>query len=159
MSQGNVYWYFKSKEDVLRAVLEEGFTAIGAIAQEVAALPGAGQDKLDALIERYLALYREQSEFPVILLSLMAHGGTPFLQTLGFDMLQIGTGYHQHMSGILAQARAEGIVADLEPDLLVVFFYAFFNGLMMTYRDMLPVIPPALIHAAVIRLLGGHVTR
>jgi len=37
---------------------------------------------------------------------------------MGFDPLQIGTRYHQHLSAIFAQARAEGAVADIDPNIL-----------------------------------------
>jgi AcrR family transcriptional regulator len=155
MSQGNVYWYFSGKEEVLKAILEEGFGAIEAMTREVAAQSGTARERLDLLIERALALYDEQGNFTTILLSLMAHGGAPFLAELGFDMLQIGTAYHQHLTLVFEQARAEGVVADLDPDVLVMFFFAFLNGMMITYADQWPTLPPDLIRAAVLGLLGG----
>ena len=51
-------------------------------------------------------------------ISLLGHGGTPLLRQMGFDPLQIGTRYHQHLSAIFAQARAEGAVADIDPNIL-----------------------------------------
>ncbi len=39
MSQGNLYWYFDSKEEVLKAILAEGFTALHGLTAEIAALP------------------------------------------------------------------------------------------------------------------------
>jgi AcrR family transcriptional regulator len=155
MSQGNVYWYFSGKEEVLKAILEEGFGAIEAMTREVAAQSGTARERLDLLIERALALYDEQGNFTTILLSLMAHGGAPFLAELGFDMLQIGTAYHQHLTPVFDQARAEGVVADLDPNVLVMFFFAFLNGMMITYADQWSTLSPDLIRAAVLGLLGG----
>jgi AcrR family transcriptional regulator len=36
MSQGNVYWYFSSKEDLLKAVLADGFEALGSLIEGAA---------------------------------------------------------------------------------------------------------------------------
>lgn len=159
MSQGNVYWYFKSKEDLLKAVLAEGFGALEAMTREVAAHPGPAQDKIDYLIECSFALYEEQGDFTTILLSLMAHGGTPFLEELGFDMLQIGASYHQNLVAVFAQGQAEGHVVGINPNILVMFFFAFFNGLMVTYRDDWSSLPSTLIREAILRLISGDLAR
>lgn len=156
MSQGNLYWYFDSKEDVLKAILAEGFTALHGLTAEVAALPGTGREKLEALIERTWTLYQHQMEFTAILLSLMAHGGASLLKELGFDMLAIGTGFHGNLSAVFAQARAEGIVADLEPNMLVVLYYGLFNGLAITYADLWPTLEFSFVRDAVLRLVGYH---
>jgi AcrR family transcriptional regulator len=43
MSQGNVYWYFSSKEELLKAVLADGFETLGALMQQAAIEAGAFQ--------------------------------------------------------------------------------------------------------------------
>lgn len=154
MSQGNVYWYFPTKDDVLRAVLAEGFGALEAVTAEVAARPGTAREKLDYLLDRMLAMFREQTEFVAILGALLAHGGAPLLQQLGFDMEQIGARYHRNLGLVFAQARAEGIVADVDPNLLVVFFFSLFNGLLITYGRDWPDLPAEPVRAAALRLLG-----
>lgn len=159
MSQGNVYWYFKSKEDVLRAILAGGFEALGSMAEAVAGQPGSAAAKLDALIERSLALYHDQSDFTAILLSLMGQGGAPLLHSLGFDMQQIGASYHQHLRRIFEQAQAEGLVGAAPPDVLVMFFFSFLNGMVLTYAGEWETVPPALIREALLRLLGQRGAR
>ena len=155
MSQGNVYWYFPSKEDVLKAVLSDGFEALEAIMVAAQAYPGSALEKLDYLIDRFIQISGDLSHFNTIFLSLLGHGGAPFLQDLGFDTAQIGARYHQHLSTILAPAREQGIVADLDPNLHAMFFFSFFNGLLITYSpDWEELAPPEFIHAAVLRLLG-----
>ena len=46
MSQGNVYWYFSSKEDLLKAVLADGFDRLGNILEEIAASSGSFSEKI-----------------------------------------------------------------------------------------------------------------
>ncbi len=155
MSQGNIYWYFSSKEELLKAVLADGFEALGAVIHEAQSHPGSGREKLAFTVERYIAFGQERGDFVIIAMSLLAHGGVPFLQKLGFDTLQIGAGYHQHLYPLLAQARAEGSVADIDPNILATFFFAFFNGLMITYGKDWMDLSPELIREAALRLLGS----
>lgn len=133
MSPGNVYWYFSSKEEVLKAVLADGFQAQEDLLAEVAAQPGTSRDRVDLLLDRYLGFCREHSDFMVILMSLMAHGGVPFLNSLGFDMEQLGATYHFYLSRILDQAQRDGIVTQGPTDILAMSFFGFFSGLMMVY--------------------------
>lgn len=154
MSQGNLYWYFPSKEDVLKSVLTNGFDSVESLLADTAQQPGNALSKLDYLLERYLVFAQEQGEFSAIFLSLLGHGGIPLMRQLGFDTVEIGMRYHQHLSAILAQARDEGVVADIDPNLLTVFYFSFFNGLLLTYRDDWMMVPPELIRQAVLRMLG-----
>jgi hypothetical protein len=36
---------------------------------------------------------------------------------------------------LLEQGQTEGVVQEVEPDVLVMFFFSFFNGLMITYGE------------------------
>ncbi len=154
MSQGNVYWYFPSKDDVLKAVLADGFERIESVMANAAAHPGSGLNKLDYLLEQYIALSREQPEFTVIFMSILAHGGSQFILELGLDTMAIGTRYHQHLAAILEQARLEGAIENLNPDILSIFYFSFFNGLFITYRTDWDRVPVELIRQAVLRMLG-----
>jgi len=159
MSQGNVYWYSSSQEEVLKAVLAEGFGAVENLVQEVEAYPGTSREKLDFLIGRMLASYREQWEFFTISQTLLAHGGIPLLQELGFDTPQIGARLHHHLNTVFTQARVEGLVADVDPNIHVMFFFSFLNGLVMIYGNDWPtLVPPEKVREGVLRLLGVDMT-
>lgn len=158
MSQGNIYWYFPSKEALLKAVLSGAFEALGSLFSEVLAYPGSGREKLDYLIERYIAFGREQGggEVTIIIVSLTAQGGLQRLIDLGFDTVQIGGGFHHAVSEVLAQAQAEaGAAPDMDPDVLAIFFISLFNGLAFTFPDEARDIPLSVLHAAVLRLVAG----
>lgn len=160
MSQGNIYWYFSSKEDLLKAVLEEGFETLGALLAEIAARSGTSIEKLDDLIARYIAFGREQdgNEFITIFFTLTAQGGVERFQELGFDTRQIGFGYHQSVAAIIAQAQAEGVIElEIDPNLSTTFFFSLFNGLMFLYGKDWMDIPNEEIRSAVLRLLGVEV--
>jgi TetR/AcrR family fatty acid metabolism transcriptional regulator len=155
MSQGNFYWYFSGKEELLKAILAEGFEDVGAILEEAHASPGTGMQKLAFATDRYIELGQAGNEFFTIFLSLLAHGGMPFLHELGFDTTQIGHGYHRLLSEIIATAQSEGSVADIEPNFLTMFFFSFFNGLFLTYGTVWGAVPSDLIRSAVLRLMGS----
>ena len=155
MSQGNVYWHFASKEEILQEILAEGFGAIEIMTAEVADAPGTSMRRIDLLIERTLALYAEHSEFARILGTLMGQGGQELLASLGFNMAEIGSRYHANLERVFAQARREKAVADVEPDLLVLFYFSLFNGALISYADWWPRLDPALVRQMVLRLLGA----
>lgn len=158
MSQGNIYWYFSSKEELYKAVLVEGFAALGAVMAEAAARPGTSLEKLDFFLDRFNALMKEQGgdEFVAIIITLLAQGGVRRLAELGISTIQIGTGYHQSLNAIFAQGQAEGVfISGIDPNLLSTFFFSFINGLMLMYPDESKDIPDKVIREAILRLVGG----
>ena len=118
MSQGNVYWYFASKEELLKAVLADGFGGLGMLLEKAAARPGTAIEKLNILLDEYLLFAVERDDFTTIFLSLTAQGGAERLRQLGFDTPQIGMRYHRHVASILAQGQQEGTIAGVDPEIL-----------------------------------------
>ena len=155
MSPGNVYWHFDSKEAVLQAILAEGFDSLEAMTADVAEEYGPARRKLDILVTRTIALYRQHSAFATILGGLMGEGGQELVRSLGFDMQAIGGRYHANLRRVFAEARSEGaVLGAADPDLLVAFHFAFFNGLLITYGDRWPAMPEDPIRDAALRLVG-----
>jgi AcrR family transcriptional regulator len=155
MSQGNVYWYFSGKEELLKAVLDEAFKSMGTVMEQAAAGQGTARQKLDALVDGLLDYASQGSEFTGIMISLMGDGGMEMINRLGFDMSQIGLGYTQSVLSILTQAQVEGIIrADLDPLPLTMMFFGLFNGLNLVYGQGWLDLPPETIKAGVFRLFG-----
>jgi AcrR family transcriptional regulator len=154
MSQGNIYWYFASKEELLKAVLAEAFESLGAVMAQAAAGPGSARQKIDALLDGLLAYARAGSEFTAIMISLMGHTNEDMFARLGFDMDAIGLGYTQSLLAILAQAQAEGIIpAERDPLALTMMFFGMFNGLNLVYEQEWLNLPPETLKAGMLRLL------
>ncbi len=155
MSQGNVYWYFTSKEELLQAVLADGFETLGGYLEIAASGSGSSIQRLDDLIDRFCDFGQERGEFNQIVLSLIGQGGVALFQELGFDTSQIGFGYTQSLIAILSQGKDEGIIeAELDPYMLSMFFFALFNGLNLTYNQEWLGMGVENVREAVHRLLG-----
>jgi len=158
MSQGILYWYFASKEELLKSVLADGFETLGQLTETAANRSGTSREKLSALLDDYITFGRQKGEFTAVFISIMGHGGLPLLAKLGFDTTQIGMRYHQALSTILAQGQAEGVVlAGIDPNILAMFFFSLFNGLMITYGTDWLNVPDQYVRQAVLRLLGSYV--
>ena len=89
-----------------------------------------------------------------ILSFLMSHGGATLLDELGFNMTEIGARYHGNLIPLFEQARMDRVVADIDPPLLIMLYFGFFNGLMLTYGAEWPDLPKEPLLSAVLRLLG-----
>jgi AcrR family transcriptional regulator len=154
MSQGSIYWYFASKEELLKAVLAEAFESLGAVMAKAAEAPGTAQQKLDRLFNDLLAYAREGNEFTSIMISLMGHQNGEMFTRLGFDMDEIGLGYTQSLLAILNQAQSEGIIpAEHDPLALTMMFFGMFNGMNLVYGQEWLSLPPETLKAGMLRLL------
>jgi AcrR family transcriptional regulator len=155
MSQGSIYWYFASKEDLLKAVLNQAFESLGAVMAEAAAAPGDARQKLNHLLSGLLQYAQEGSQFTAILISLMGHTNEDMFTRLGFDMDAIGLGYTQSLLSILTQAQAEGVIpAEHDPLALTMMFFGLFNGLNLVYGQEWLSLPPETLKTGMLRLLG-----
>jgi AcrR family transcriptional regulator len=154
MSQGSIYWYFASKEELLKAVLAEAFESLGAVMAKAAEAPGTAQQKLDRLFNDLLAYAREGNEFTSIMISLMGHQNGEMFTRLGFDMDEVGLGYTQSLLAILSQAQAEGVIpAEHDPLALTMMFFGMFNGMNLVYGQEWLSLPPETLKAGMLRLL------
>jgi TetR/AcrR family fatty acid metabolism transcriptional regulator len=155
MSQGNVYWYFTSKEELLKAVLSEAFESLGAVMAQAASGTGSARQKLDNLLDGLLNYANEGSEFTAIMISMMGHENGEMFARLGFNMDEIGLGYTQSLLAILTQAQAEGVVpANLDPLALTMMFFGMFNGMNLVYGQEWLSLPPETLKAGMLRLFG-----
>lgn len=158
MSQGNIYWYFASKEALLAAVLRDAFERVAELFSQIAALPGSSRERLHALIDGYIDFGREQggAEIIMIFVSLTAPGSIQLLTAGEFDAAQTELQVHRACTALLAQAQADAVIhSDVDPALLTMAFFAFFNGLVFSYRSNADAIPRTFIRDAVLRLLGS----
>jgi AcrR family transcriptional regulator len=156
MSQGNVYWYFDSKEKVLVTVLESAFKALDELFQRALGGAKSGRDRLLHVIDEYIALGRGGggADAAIIIYSLL-RGGPGRLTELGFDAPNLVGGWVSALSSILSDAQVDGALpADADPDTLALHFFGYFNGMSITLGDAVGAISEKELRRAVLRLLG-----
>ncbi len=157
MSQGNVYWYFASKEELLKAVLGEAFESLGAVMAQAASGVGSARQKLEALLDGLLEYAREGSEFTAIMISMMGHENGEMFARLGFNMDEIGLGYTRSLLAILTQAQTEGVIpANLDLLALTMMFFGMFNGMNLVYGQEWLKLPPETLKAGMLRLFSAQ---
>jgi AcrR family transcriptional regulator len=155
MSQGSIYWYFASKEDLLKAVLGEAFESLGSLMAQAAAETGTARQKLDDLLDKLLNYAREGSDLTAIMISMLGYQNGEMFIRLGFDMDEIGLGYTQSLLIILNQAQSEGIIPTKhDPLALAMMFFGMFNGMNLVYGQDWLSLPSEILKAGMLRLLG-----
>jgi len=158
MSPGNIYWYFTSKEEILKAILEGLFQAYDQMLIQAATYPGSGLEKIRRLIELQILMLEDHGQHMNIFMSILGHDKPVLMQKLGFDTVRIGLGFHQHIRSIFEAAIQEGVLPSQPPDALAVLYFSFFNGLLITYgEEWKRMVSPDLITTAVLRLLGFQI--
>lgn len=143
MSVGNLYWYYKGKDDVLKAVLQSGF--------EYHRLQLERFREADDFIDNYLKTCIEQKDFLMLLLSFVSSNGFQYIRDLGYDITDIGYGFHEMLSSTFG--FPEKLPED-ELRYLPSFFLSFFLGLTVSFGNELENIPPKYIRSAAYRLLN-----
>lgn len=153
MSVGNLYWYYKGKEDVLKAVLQAGFRQQETLLSDINALDITAEEKLEQLLDAYIIMCKELNDFFIIVMNLMANSGLPYLYKLGFNTTEIGIEYHRLLTKLLDESSCNSCPEE-ELALLPVFFFSLFSGMMLVYGADWHNIHPEHIKAAVKRLLN-----
>ena len=159
MSQGNIYWYFSSKGEILKAILEEAFEAMEVLVAEVQNHPGSAFDKLVFFTDNFLE-YGDKAgaDIDLIISSLSNKGGLERVAKFGINLGEHGMNFHNAIAALIASAQVEGALEEgNDPSLLAMFFVSFFNGLTFMYREMADAVPNEVLRAAVLRLLGAKI--
>ena len=104
VNKAMLYYHFKSKQALYRALLRRTFSAAAERIQAIAASSGAAGDQLDRAVTVFTELIREQAFFPSIMLREVAEGGTH----LDPETLAVLAGVPRAFGSIVAQGVAAG---------------------------------------------------
>jgi AcrR family transcriptional regulator len=127
MSEGLLFHYFASKEDIFAAVVEVALQAAGSPAQAVLQQPGSPLEKLRWLLQVYLpGMWSKPAYFLVILQALNSET-TP--QALRERVLEQSARNLHLYQQLIVEGQAIGEVAQGDPALLTLAFAACIQGL------------------------------
>src|SRR5262245_61400896 len=127
MSEGLLFHYFVSKEDIFAAVVEVALQAAGNPAQAVLQEPGSPLEKLRWLLQVYLpGMWSKPAYFLVILQALNSET-TP--EALHERVLEQSTRNLRVYQQLIVEGQTTGEVAQGDPALLTRVFGACIQGL------------------------------
>ena len=111
VNKAMLYYHFKSKQALYRALLRRVFSLAAERVQAIAGGAGLAGDKLDRAIVAFRDLVRDQSFFPAIMLREVAEGGTH----LDPETLAVLAGVPRAFGSIVAQGVAAGEFREVNP--------------------------------------------
>jgi TetR/AcrR family transcriptional regulator len=104
VNKAMLYYHFRSKQAIYRALLRRVFTLAGSRMRDIAAGPGAPADKLDRVIAGFADLIQEHPYIPGIMLREIAEAGVH----LDRDTLAILAEVPRAVAGVIAEGHAAG---------------------------------------------------
>jgi AcrR family transcriptional regulator len=127
MSEGLLFHYFATKEDIFAAVVEVALQAAGTPAQAVVQQPGSPLEKLRWLLQVYLpGMWSKPSYFLVILQALNSETTPEALRERVLEQSRRNLHIYQQL---IADGQAAGELAQGDPALLTLVFGACIQGL------------------------------
>jgi TetR/AcrR family transcriptional regulator len=119
VNKAMLYYHFKSKERLYRALLRQMFGLAAARLQAIAAGPGRPAQKIDLAVAGIAAFLQEHTFFPAIMLREVAEGGAH----LDRDTLKALAAVPRTVAGMVEQGVAAGEFRPIDP------FFAYFSML------------------------------
>lgn len=111
VNKAMLYYHFKSKQALYRALLRETFSLAAQRMQAVAATSAPPAEKLDRAIEAFTELIRERSFAPAIMLREVAEGGAH----LDPETMAVLAGVPRAFGSIVAEGIAAGEFRAVNP--------------------------------------------
>jgi AcrR family transcriptional regulator len=127
MSQGLVYRYFASKEEIFAAVVERSMNGAVRLARQALAQPRTPWEKLSWLIAQILPDLRERPAYSLVVLHALTNEGIPV------NIREMALRQSEVMSEVIHQliieGQAAGQVAQGNPDELTLLYLTLLQGL------------------------------
>jgi AcrR family transcriptional regulator len=134
LTKGSFYWYFKSKEDMLRRIfLEFEKLFLDSMIRSINAVEGGTLDKIAKFIRFIPAFAYYNPELCVAFTTLSGElvGTRHKIET---DIRRIYKRYQDFLAELVVQGIKEGVVRkDLNPDLVASVIIAFHSGILFQW--------------------------
>jgi AcrR family transcriptional regulator len=111
VNKAMLYYHFKSKQMLYRALLRRTFAVAGERMRAIAASDAPAADRIDRAIAAFQGLIRERPFFPAIMLREVAEGGAH----LDPETLAVLAAVPRAFGGIVAHGVREGEFRDVNP--------------------------------------------
>ncbi len=127
MSQGLVYRYFVSKEEIFAAVVERSMDGAVRLAQRALEQRGTPWEKLSWIIEQILPDLRDRPTYALVVLHALTNEAVPA------SVREIALHQSEVMSGairqLIVEGQAAGQVGEGDPDELTLLYLVLIQGL------------------------------
>lgn len=131
LSKGSLYWYFKSKDDLIRALLDRVFISEMREAEGIAGQPGSAEDKLRAFIAIAVREYKHFEKILPLSYEFVA------LAARSKAVRAVIVGYFRHyldmLTQIVQQGIAEGEFRRVDAALAASSLISMYEGLAMLW--------------------------
>ncbi|MUT66116.1 TetR/AcrR family transcriptional regulator [Paenibacillus sp. NEAU-GSW1] len=128
VSVGNMYNYFKAKDDIISAVLERGQVGYGRMVAEMASIDKDAREKLYDICAGWIATPKNWA-FTIMLQSIRTNEmANPDLREAATRRF---TANLQPMADIMRQGQQAGVLIDGDPQQLAFYFVSLIQGLTL----------------------------
>src|SRR5215470_7770973 len=127
MSQGLVYRYFVSKEEIFRTLVEHSMQAAVRLAQQALEQPGTPRERLSWLLAQILPEVRERPAYSLVVLHALTNEAVAAsIRELALHQVDVmGATLRQ----LISEGQATGQVVAGNPDELVLLYQIMLQGL------------------------------
>ena len=130
ISQGLLYHYFPTKEDLFTEIVEAAMRETVALTTRAAQAPGQAWVRLQDLCEQMRDGVLEYPEYPLVI--LQAHTSDAVPQKARSVIQTLGQYTFEALVALVSQAQAEGTVVRGDPVELTIAFTACIQGLALS---------------------------
>jgi AcrR family transcriptional regulator len=154
VSQGLAYRYFRSKEALFRAMIEETLRSTSSLNSRVRELPGGPRDKLEQIVTHVLDRRRQNPEFYRFFFRALSEG--KFRGPAGAAIRQRFDDFRKEIRQLIVAAQKAGEIPSDDPDELALALIGCLQGIWRGMRrDASSEAPPLIPRAEIVlRLLG-----
>ncbi|MBC7248520.1 MAG: TetR/AcrR family transcriptional regulator [Actinobacteria bacterium] len=135
LGKGTIYWYWRSKEELAFALVEDMLDAFLALIREEQGREGPFHEKMRRLVDAAADLYAQEKEHCRLLWKFRADRHYIFNQ----EYVRAVTSYYQemrtHLSAMVRRALEDGEIAGIDPDRAALIILGITEGLELEWLE------------------------